>query len=235
LYTSPHLVSFRERIRVDGVPVPAAFVTAWLNAHGDALERLNPTYFEIVTALAFAWFHECGCEAVVLETGLGGRLDATNVITPRVTAITSVALDHTEILGDTHEAVLGEKLGIVKPGVPLVIDEARPALAALAADTARARGAPFLSMADRLAPAREGVRVLKGRCADYGLPDDLRAEDYQQRNVALALLALEAFHGAALPPAAAWLPALRDALVPGRMPRLAPRPGGAGRAPSVPG
>jgi dihydrofolate synthase/folylpolyglutamate synthase len=223
LYTSPHLVSFRERIRVNGAPVPADFVTGWLNRNFPILEEQNPTYFEVVTAMAFSWFQEQGCDAVVLETGLGGRLDATNVVTPRVTVVTSVSLDHTGILGDTTEAILREKLGIVKPGVPLVIEEARPALAKLAADTAADCGAPFLNMADRLAHAGTAGTgwILQGRFRDYALPADLRAEDYQVRNAALAVLALEAFHGAALPDEAGWMPALRGARMPGRMQRLA--------------
>jgi dihydrofolate synthase/folylpolyglutamate synthase len=229
LYTSPHLVSFRERIRVDGEPVPAAFVADWLGRHIAVLEDLNPTYFECVTALAFAWFRACGCEAVVLETGLGGRLDATNVVAPsatRVTAITAVSLDHTAILGNTHEAILGEKLGIVKPGVPLVLDEARPALARQAEEAARHVGAPLWNMADRLRPAPHGMDgwMLGGRFRDYALPADLRTENYQVRNAALAVLALEAFHGAALPVEAAWIPALQSARarMPGRMQRLEP-------------
>jgi dihydrofolate synthase/folylpolyglutamate synthase len=235
LYTSPHLVSFRERIRVDGEAVPVAWVAGWLNAHIEILEALNPTYFEIVTAMALCRFREVGCEAVVLETGLGGRLDATNVVTPRATAITSISLDHTAILGDTLEAIQSEKLGIVKAGVPLVIDESRAALAGRAQDHARATGAPFLNLSDRLhaPPGDETGWTLHGRFAAYTLPADLRAEDYQWRNAALAVLALEAFHGAALPQSEpngsgdssepseqGWLSALRAARMPGRMQRI---------------
>lgn len=230
LYTSPHLVSFRERIRVEDEPVPAAFVTEWLNRHIGTLEALNPTYFEIVTAMAFAWFRECGCEAVVLETGLGGRLDATNVVTPRVSVVTSIALDHVAMLGDTLEAVQREKLGIVKPGAPVVLDEARPALRRQAEEAARAAGVPLLNLADRFDEAAENgdngpprlPRLLRGAHRVYALPPGLRAEEYQMRNAALAVLALEAFHGAALPPEETWMPALRAARMPGRMQRLAP-------------
>jgi dihydrofolate synthase/folylpolyglutamate synthase len=239
LYTSPHLVSFRERIRVDGEPVPEAFVVDWLNRNFDILESRNPTYFEIVTALALCWFQKQDCEAVVLETGLGGRLDATNVVTPRVTVITSIALDHTGILGDTLEAVLGEKLGIVKPGIPLIFDESRPALAEVTAARVRAvssgdpqRQVVALNLADRFSFAEpvpgmdpQEPCIVRGRFAEYRLPGDLRAESYQMRNAALAVLALEAFAGTALPPEAVWLPALRSdkARMPGRMQRLSPR------------
>lgn len=229
LYTSPHLVSFRERIRVDGNPVPPAFVTGWLNRHSGVLEALNPTYFEIVTALAFAWFRESDCEAVVLETGLGGRLDATNVVVPKLTVITSISLDHVAMLGDTVEAVQREKLGIVKPGVPLVVDEPRPALARAAEAAARAAGATFVNLADRLvAPGDDAGHpaqawTVHGRHGAYRLPATLRAETWQMRNAALAVLALETLRGEALPPAAAWLPALHAARMPGRMQRLAAR------------
>jgi dihydrofolate synthase/folylpolyglutamate synthase len=232
LYTSPHLVSFRERIRINGEPIPETYVVDWLNRNFEILESRNPTYFEIVTALALCWFQAQECDAVVLETGLGGRLDATNVVTPRVTVITSIALDHTAILGDTLEAVMGEKLGIVKPGVPLVLDEARPTLARLAEARALAvtenRETPLLNMADRLIAGQHGKGaqwILRGRYRDYVLPADLRAEAYQMRNAALAVLALEAFAGSALPPEERWIPALKSdaARMPGRMQRITPR------------
>lgn len=215
LYTSPHLVSFRERIRVNGVPVPPSWVAGWMQKAMPVLEELNPTYFECVTAMAFVYFKEQDCDAVVLETGLGGRLDATNVVVPRVTAITSISLDHTGILGDTLEAIWREKLGIVKPGVPLVVDESRPALARLAEETAAACGAPFLNMAGRVEDDGTGLR-LKGRNGEYVLPADLRSESHQMRNAALSVLALEAFHGKMLPPSAPWLPSLRAARMSGR-------------------
>ncbi|HEX2612942.1 MAG TPA: cyanophycin synthetase [Fibrobacteria bacterium] len=220
LYTSPHLVSFRERLRVDGEPVPVAWVAAWLNRHVDLLEARGSTYFEIVTAMAFCWFRERDCRAVVLETGLGGRLDATNVVSPRATAITSISLDHVAMLGDTLEAIQSEKLGIVKVGVPLVIDEPRTGLAARAEAVARGASASFLNAPERLEARMGGGWTLRGRFADYALPADLRTEDYQLRNAALAVLTLEAWRGEALPPEAAWMPALRAARMPGRMQRL---------------
>jgi dihydrofolate synthase/folylpolyglutamate synthase len=226
LYTSPHLVSFRERIRIDGEVVPVGWVAEWLNRHVDLLEERNSTYFEIVTAMALCNFRENDCGAVVLETGLGGRLDATNVVSPRATAITSISLDHVALLGDTLGAIQSEKLGIAKPGVPLAVDEPRADLAARAERAARDAGAPFLNAADRLRkhikarPLPSGDWTLHGRFADYALPADLCAEDYQLRNAALAVLALESFHGAALPPEATWLPALRAARLPGRLQRL---------------
>jgi dihydrofolate synthase/folylpolyglutamate synthase len=240
LYTSPHLVSFRERIRVNGLPIPADAVAAWMNASLPVLETHNPTYFECVTALAFDWFQRSGCDAVVLETGLGGRLDATNVVHPAVTVITSISLDHTAILGDTLQAIQSEKLGIVKPGVPVVIDEPRADLAGRAEAHARAQGAPFINLADRFeAGARpDGAGEewrLRGLHGTYRLPGDLRSEAHQMRNAGLSVLALEAFYGKALPSgsdgaAPAWLTALRGARMAGRTQWIRPRRSSTGAA-----
>lgn len=227
LYTSPHLVSFRERIQVDGEPIPAEYIVDWLRRAQPVILELGATYFECVTALALGYFRDQGCGAVALETGLGGRLDATNAVRPAVTVITSISLDHTAILGDTVEAIWKEKLGILKPGVPMVVREDRPALLAELAARASAAGSPVLKLADHplegapasgnptAVPAPGPVRF-HGRYATYELPPDLRAEAHQWENLSLSLLAMEAFLGRALPPPAGWIPALRAARVPGR-------------------
>jgi dihydrofolate synthase/folylpolyglutamate synthase len=121
LFTSPHLVDFRERIRVDGRWADEERLAQRLE-HIQALPGgQDRTFFEVCTALAFDDFAARGVEWAVVEVGLGGRLDCTNVITPEVCAITSIGLDHTEILGDTIEKIAGEKAGIIKPGVPVVV------------------------------------------------------------------------------------------------------------------
>ncbi|HEU4679800.1 MAG TPA: Mur ligase family protein, partial [Terrimicrobiaceae bacterium] len=136
LYTSPHLVDFRERIRVDAVKIPPEAVRG-------GLERLrevaagwahSPTFFELATALAVRHFAEAGCELVVLETGMGGRLDATNAVVPLVSVITPVALDHTRWLGTTLAEVAGEKAGIIKPGVPVISARQDPEALAVIVD-----------------------------------------------------------------------------------------------------
>jgi dihydrofolate synthase/folylpolyglutamate synthase len=123
MYTSPHLVSFAERIRIGGRPIA-------LDALADAearlrpeVERLEATFFEATTALAFLCFAEAGVDLAVVEVGLGGRLDSTNVVDPLATAVTNVALDHTEYLGESLEEIASEKAGIFKPGVPAAIGE----------------------------------------------------------------------------------------------------------------
>ncbi len=122
LYTSPHLIDFRERIRVNGVMIPEDRVTALVETlQANALPDLAPTFFEFTTALAFQYFAECNVDVAVLEVGLGGRFDATNVVEPLATAITTIGLDHEAYLGPTLEAIAFEKAGIIKPAVPLVI------------------------------------------------------------------------------------------------------------------
>lgn len=121
LYTSPHLLDFCERIQVDGQPIPQETLA-------DLVDEIRPvvagiaalTTFEITTALGFLYFARAGCSAAVIEVGLGGRLDATNVVTPRVSVITALSYDHTAVLGNTLAKIAGEKAGIIKPGVPVV-------------------------------------------------------------------------------------------------------------------
>ena len=121
LYTSPHLQDYAERIQVDGEPIPHADLAALVEEIKPAVARVPYlTTFEITTALGFLYFVRQGCDAAVIEVGLGGRLDATNIVTPRVSVITSLSLDHTLVLGDTLAEIAGEKAGIIKPGVPVV-------------------------------------------------------------------------------------------------------------------
>lgn len=126
LYTSPHLVSFTERIRVDGRPISVQALADAEARLRPEVERLGATFFEATTALAFLCFAEAGVDVAVIEVGLGGRLDSTNVIEPMATAVTNVAIDHVEYLGGTLEEIAWEKGGIFKPGVPAVIGETAP-------------------------------------------------------------------------------------------------------------
>lgn len=123
LYTSPHLVDFRERIKVNGEMVPQEFVYGFLMEYKERFVELGASFFEITTALAFAWFAACGVDVAVIECGLGGRLDSTNIITPVLSLITNIGLDHCEHLGFTLEEVAREKAGIIKPGVTVVVSE----------------------------------------------------------------------------------------------------------------
>jgi dihydrofolate synthase / folylpolyglutamate synthase len=124
-YTSPHLIDFRERISVDSVPISEEAVLRFLEKWIPLAEATGATFFELTTALAFEWFAAQAVDIAVVETGLGGRLDSTNVLTPRVATVTSIGLDHTDLLGDTLEQIAREKAGIFKSGVPAVIGEER--------------------------------------------------------------------------------------------------------------
>ena len=126
LFTSPHLVSLTERIRINGTPIPEAEVAAFVEQHKAFLDELQPSFFETMTAMAFAYFMKEQVDIAVVEVGLGGRLDSTNVLNPILSVITNIGLDHTEFLGKTLTQIAREKAGIIKPGVPVVIGETHP-------------------------------------------------------------------------------------------------------------
>ncbi len=123
LYTSPHLVDFRERIRVNGEMIPKQRVVDFVEQERSFFEPLHPSFFELATALAFLYFQEQKIDVAVVEVGLGGRLDCTNIIHPDLSIITNISFDHIQFLGDTLEKIAGEKAGIIKPDIPVVIGE----------------------------------------------------------------------------------------------------------------
>src|SRR5690606_30389522 len=132
LHTSPHLFDVAERLRLDGTPAPHAWIADAVARYRTDFARIEPSFFEATVALSFRYFADEGVDLAVVEVGLGGRLDATNVLTPRACGITTLGLDHTDLLGDTLEAIAREKAGIAKPGVPLLTSAAQPeALAAI--------------------------------------------------------------------------------------------------------
>lgn len=140
-YTSPHLVDFRERFLVDGRPVDEAFVVDFIGRWTPDVERTGATFFEATTAMAFDWFARSGVDVAVIETGLGGRLDATNVVRPVAAGVASIGIDHVEYLGSTREEIAVEKAGIFKAGVPALIGEPDGAIAGLLARLAADHGA----------------------------------------------------------------------------------------------
>ena len=126
LFTSPHLLDFRERIRIDGVPVPKAFVFSFLTEWMPWIIRNELSFFEITTGLAFKWFASQEVDIAVVEAGLGGRLDSTNILQPKLAVVTSIGLDHCALLGDTLPQIAAEKAGIFKAGVPALVGESQP-------------------------------------------------------------------------------------------------------------
>jgi len=183
LYTSPHLVSIGERIQVDRAPLSDTAVVALaerLRPHYEAIRADDPenapTFFELITAAALLEFAERKVDVAILETGLGGRLDATNVCAPEVCVITSIGLDHQEYLGSTLAAIAAEKAGIIKPGIPCVIGDVPPEAEAVIVARAREVGAPLHFVRDRFAS---------------GLPETNLVGAHQGRNAGAALLACE--------------------------------------------
>lgn len=124
LYTSPHLIDFRERIRVNGKMVPKQYVVDFVQKYKNRFEPVIPSFFELTMEMAFLYFAEQEVDVAIIEVGLGGRLDSTNIISPDLSVITNIGLDHTQYLGTTLAAIAGEKAGIIKPGTPVVIGEA---------------------------------------------------------------------------------------------------------------
>lgn len=123
LFTSPHLLDFRERIRVNGKKITRTFVTGFIEEHMPAFEKIQPSFFEMTFALATDYFRSENIDIAVFETGMGGRLDSTNIISPLLSVITNIGNDHSQFLGDTIEKIATEKAGIIKPGIPVVIGQ----------------------------------------------------------------------------------------------------------------
>lgn len=143
LYTSPHLVDFAERIRVNGIPIDHQYVVDFVEQERGFFEPLYPSFFELTTALAFKYFAEQEVDIAVIEVGLGGRLDCTNIINPILSVITNISFDHTGFLGDTLEKIAGEKAGIIKERVPVVIGEHNDVTRKVFEATAREKDAPI--------------------------------------------------------------------------------------------
>ena len=148
LYTSPHLVDFRERIRVNGVPVSEEYVVDFIEKERGFFEPLHPSFFEITTAMAFQYFKDMDIDIAVVEVGLGGRLDCTNIISPILSVITNISFDHMQFLGNTLEKIAAEKAGIIKKGIPVVIGEANEQTRPVFEQKADEVGAPVIFAED---------------------------------------------------------------------------------------
>jgi dihydrofolate synthase/folylpolyglutamate synthase len=176
LFTSPHLVSFRERIQVRGELISEKDIVRLVKKFRALLEEFpkdhHPTFFEVVTVMALDFFAERSCDLVIWETGLGGRLDATNIVTPLASVITNIALDHQQWLGDTLEKIAFEKAGIIKPGVPVATAADEPKALAVIRDVAKQKNAP-LTVVDANPTNLPDVLPLRG--------------EHQRRNAVLAL------------------------------------------------
>ncbi len=149
LYTSPHLKDFRERIRIKGEMCPEEFVVDFIEKIKPQIDKIEPSFFEITVAMAFDYFEKNNIDIAVIETGLGGRLDSTNIITPLVSVITQIGYDHTNLLGNTLAEIAGEKAGIIKENIPVVIGEMNAETLPVFERTATQKNAPFFQAAKK--------------------------------------------------------------------------------------
>ena len=190
LYTSPHLVDFRERIRVNGLMVSEEYVIDFVENERAFFEPLHPSFFELTTAMAFKYFAEQHVDIAVIEVGLGGRLDCTNIITPVLSIITNISFDHTQFLGNTLAEIAAEKAGIIKQGVPVVVGETTPETLPVFEAKAQEVHAP-LHLAEQYEPDCDYDFELKGSYQDKNKRTILCAMHCLQE-----LLEMEDVHGA---------------------------------------
>ena len=183
LYTSPHLKDFRERIKINGLPVSEQDVIDFIDKNKVFLEQQQLSFFEMTVGMAFDAFSREKVDVAVVEVGLGGRLDSTNIITPLISVITNIGLDHTQFLGETLAEIAAEKAGIIKPGIPVVIGEKQEATVPVFNQVAKKNKAPLFFAEDLI---------------DKVYPTDLLG-DYQVKNVKTAMLTLRMLSKSKLP------------------------------------
>ena len=197
LFTSPHLVDFRERIRINGQMISENEVTEFVTRSRDMFDKVQPSFFEMTTVMAFDHFARHAVDFAVIETGMGGRLDATNIIRPVMSVITNISMDHAQFLGNNLISIATEKAGIIKRETPVVIGETQPGPALVFEDKARAEDSVIV-FADQHAKVTrtrhtiDGYAIYveqKGKEAELPLVIDLFGE-YQQKNIITALIAL---------------------------------------------
>ena len=192
LYTSPHLIDFRERMRVNGIPADRQFVVDYVRNNKEFFEPLHPSFFELTTTMAFTWFAMQKVDVAVVEVGMGGRLDCTNIITPDLSIITNISLDHTQFLGTSKAQIAKEKAGIIKPGVPVVIGETTNETKDIFATKAAQTGAPIF-FAEEEQPLVKATPLKNGyeyTTKEYGTILGELGGDYQVKNCNTILTAL---------------------------------------------
>jgi len=200
LYTSPHLLDFRERIRLNGELIPQSFVVNFVNQHRGTIETIQPSFFEVTVAMAFAYFAQMKVDIAVIETGLGGRLDSTNIITPVLSLITNIGMDHMNMLGNTLAEIAMEKAGIIKPHTPIVVSERQSTIDQLFIQHTAQLKAPIVFASDAWRIEKTGVdanyQYIKVHPLDpavastLSLKLDLRGT-YQLKNIAGVLSSID--------------------------------------------
>ncbi len=201
LYTSPHLKDFRERIRINGQPIAEERVISFVNSNKGILEKIKPSFFEMSVTMAFDAFARDRVDIAIIETGMGGRFDSTNVLTPMLSVITTISLDHQQYLGDSEEKIAMEKAGIIKTGIPVVVGSANSKVRQVFIDKGHEKTA-LLSFANDI--FQEGNYRVKGdgmildilqegNAVFSTLETDLKG-NYQRQNIITALAALNQLH-----------------------------------------
>jgi dihydrofolate synthase/folylpolyglutamate synthase len=235
LFTSPHLIDFRERMRVDGRMISPGEVTDLTERIRGSIDRWELSFFEATTLLAFLWFRDRGVEAAAVEVGLGGRLDATRPVRAVVNVVTSIGLDHMKILGETREAIAGEKAGILRAGTPAAIGVSAADAVGVLRRRAREVGCPLYERRRCIrvhgietTPSGSRLRIV-ARPGQPGPAEELTidlplAGPHQAANAALASLALHLAPPPIRPDAAAIVKGMRRARWPGRMSQLSDAP-----------
>lgn len=196
LYTSPHLKDFRERIRINGTMIPEEEVTKFVEKHKELFDDVKPSFFEMTVALAFYYFAKENIDIAVVEVGLGGRLDSTNIITPILSVITNIGLDHTDLLGNTLQKIAFEKAGIIKPNVPVVVSQFQPEVSDIFIGKSKETGST-LTFADwqyKLTGTEQGETLQSIKLDNNDLPEvwelDLMGS-YQRYNLPGVLAAVD--------------------------------------------
>ncbi|MGM0649748.1 MAG: bifunctional folylpolyglutamate synthase/dihydrofolate synthase [Bacteroidota bacterium] len=200
LHTSPHLRDFRERIRINGVMIPKLWVVEFLQQHLAFFQSQKASFFEMTVAMAFEYFSKENVDVAVLETGMGGRLDSTNIVTPLVSLITNIGYDHTAFLGDTLAAIAQEKAGIIKPNVPVVLGTKQKEVDDIVRAEAKRKTARFIAAPEKYSPRKTGRdnsntywEISSGKDR-FVLKCDLHG-NYQGENIVTALAAIDELEG----------------------------------------
>ena len=199
LYTSPHLRDFRERIRINGTMIPEDRVTAFIEAHRSQFETMGLSFFEMTVGMAFDYFASEKVDIAIVEVGMGGRLDSTNLITPELSVITNIGLDHVQYLGDTLEKIAHEKAGIIKDGVPVVIGETQPETQPVFIETAEAHHSPIFFADQRFDCDKIHIESHRMQQYDVWKDSELYLEacslplmgNYQRKNLTTVMCAVD--------------------------------------------
>lgn len=195
LFTSPHLVDFRERIRVNGECISEQYIIDFVKEERSFFEPLHPSFFELTTALAFKYFAEQKVDIAIIEVGLGGRLDCTNIITPILSIITNISKDHTQFLGNTLADIAGEKAGIIKPGIPVIIGEDLPETRPVFQQKAQKENSPIIFAQDENQQEVQKAEHINGKMEyitrTWGNLTGELCGDYQAKNMNTILNAVK--------------------------------------------